>query len=146
MPLYGLPPMIRRVTRCDAMEVVGMHCTGVVSFSQICFYQFISGCFITPFRYLSGETVVRDRLIPNGSRSGDLDLQRGPRFTVGRGPVPRHATIAGDRPPRYGEKNGPSYRRAWALGCHTRMASGFPSPCNDRGGQAPALRKKTVPC
>ena len=29
-------------------------------------------------------------------------------FTVGRGPVPRHAaiapTLAGDRPPRYGEK------------------------------------------
>ena len=41
MPLYGLPPMMRRVTRCDAMEIVGMHCTGVVSFSQVCFYQFI---------------------------------------------------------------------------------------------------------
>ena len=24
-------------------------------------------------------------------------------LTVGRGPVPRHATIAGDRPPRYGD-------------------------------------------
>lgn len=35
MPLYGLPPMIRRVTQCDAMEIVGMHCTGVVSFSQV---------------------------------------------------------------------------------------------------------------
>ena len=23
--------------------------------------------------------------------------------------------------------------------------SGFPSPCNDRGGQAPALREKTGP-
>ena len=28
------------------------------------------------------------------------------RFTVGRGPVPRHATIAGDRPPRYGPGRG----------------------------------------
>ena len=43
---------------------------------------------------------------------------------------PRHATIAGDRPPRYGEKNAPSYRRARAC----------PSPCNDREGQALALR------
>ena len=25
------------------------------------------------------------------------------RFTVGRGPVPRHATLAGNRPPRYGK-------------------------------------------
>ena len=64
--------------------------------------------------------------------------------TVGRGPVPRHAavyrTLAGDRPPRYGNtrvswaKNGPPSRRARAC----------PSPCcglsEDRGGQAPALR------
>ena len=25
-----------------------------------------------------------------------------PLFTVGRGPVPRRATLTGDRPPRYG--------------------------------------------
>ena len=58
------------------------------------------------------------------SGSGDPELRslgtraiaedRPPRYggknvpiTVGRGPVPRHATIAGDRPPRYGTKNGP---------------------------------------
>ena len=63
------------------------------------------------------------------------------RFTVGRGPVPRHApiagetrsdarmaegpratepeTIAGDRPPRYGIQHAPLYRRARAC----------PSPC-----------------
>ena len=79
-------------------------------------------------------------------------------FTVGRGPVPRHApiagethsdarmetsegpratepeTIAGDRPPRYGSQNGSLSRRARAC----------PSPCcgltETRGGQAPALR------
>ena len=42
-----------------------------------------------------------------------------------------------------------NYRRARALACHTRMASGFPSPClahsNDRGGQAPALRVSRPP-
>ena len=57
--------------------------------------------------------------------------------TVGRGPVPRHAPIAGDRPPRYGEKNASLHRRARAC----------PSPCNDRGGQAPALRyARPPPC
>ena len=49
--------------------------------------------------------------------------------------------IAGDRPPRYEKKTLPSHRRARAC----------PSPClalaqsNVRGGQAPALRKKTLP-
>ena len=82
-------------------------------------------------------------------------------FTVGRGPVPRHRfavrpshlcssgspdpdlfvirrsqttevethimtmELAGDRPPRYGEKR-PLHRRAWALACHTRRRAGFP--------------------
>ncbi len=65
-------------------------------------------------------------------------------ITVGRGPVPRHAAIltenvchlclpgvfchvwkiAGDRPPRYEKKRS------------------FLSPMKNRGGQAPALRKK----
>ena len=69
-------------------------------------------------------------------------------LTVGRGPVPRHApiaeetrsdarmetseglratgpkTIAGDRPPRDGIRNGLGHRRARAC----------PSPCTDRGG------------
>ena len=40
-------------------------------------------------------------------------------FIVGRGPVPRHAAIAGDRPPRYGKKTPPLHRRARAC----------PSPC-----------------
>ena len=34
-------------------------------------------------------SVVRDRLIANRSRSGDLDLQRGSCDPVARGPVPR---------------------------------------------------------
>ena len=50
---------------------------------------------------------------PERARSGDLALQRGmPRVTVGRGPVPRHRprhpTLAGDRPPRYGKYETPS--------------------------------------
>ncbi len=120
-----------------------------------------------------------------------------------RAGFPRHATIAGDRPPRYGQRKTPLYRRAracpspcrdlggnglgwhavfaqigrsrgtgpratvrekpslyrraWALGCHTRMRAGFPRHAaiaretawvgvrfsrrsGDRGGQAPALR------
>ena len=64
-------------------------------------------------------------------------------LTVVRGPVPRqrsctrNPTLAGDRPPRYGEKNATPSRRARAC----------PSPSfvhaqsNARGGQAPALRE-----
>ena len=51
---------------------------------------------------------------PRATVSGTVTIKNAP-FTVGRGPVPRHATIAGDRPPRYGA-------------------------CNDREGQALALR------
>ncbi len=47
-------------------------------------------------------------------------MHRAYRTTVGRGPVPRHAPIA------------PHHRRARAC----------PSPCSDRGGQAPALRAR----
>ena len=69
-------------------------------------------------------------------------------FTVGRGPVPRHAavyrTLAGDRPPRYGnrtvswQQNGPLHRRARAC----------PSPCRGlpktRGRQSPRYGIGTV--
>ena len=78
--------------------------------------------------------VVRERPLPNGSRSGDLDLQSlarerwrgtGPRptmrggvfFTVARGPVPRERwserTMARDRPSPYDE-GGVFYRSAGA--------------------------------
>ena len=57
--------------------------------------------------------------------------------TVGRGPVPRHAsrtpTFAGDRPPRYGEKTA-LHRRERACLSPSSVHS------NVRGGQAPALR------
>ncbi len=68
-------------------------------------------------------------------RGGQAPALRYPKrlpFTVGRGPVPRHAaiagnspramepeTIAGDRPPRYGAQHGSFLRRARAC----------PSPC-----------------
>ena len=103
---------------------------------------------------------VRDQASPNyglwghaGDRGGNPLAcacgRRGPpryglqgclRFTVGRGPVPRHAsveetalvggwfsrrsTLAGDRPPRDGEKKRADYRRARAC----------PSPCLGREG------------
>ena len=65
--------------------------------------------------------------------------------TVARGPVPRHAAIAGDRPPRYDKRRflgpkGPKTMRpkkrcalprsARALGCHTRIRAGFPRHCS----------------
>ena len=73
----------------------------------------------------------------SGTRHSTIAGDRPPRYGeknaslhVGRGPVPRRAavyrTIAGDRPPRYGENDGFRYRRAWALGCHTRIRAGFP--------------------
>ena len=91
--------------------------------------------------------LVKDR--SSGSPDSErVDGKKTARVTVGRGPVPRHRshtpTIAGDRPPRYGNRNGSFLRRARAC----------PSPCSDRGGnplgcaygiRAPALRLKTVP-
>ena len=73
-----------------------------------------------------------------GDRPPRYGLQGRFRFTVGRGPVPRRAsvgtgkrpwavddfradrTIAGDRPPRYGKRPSPFHRRARAC----------PSPCH----------------
>ena len=63
-------------------------------------------------------------------------------FYVGRGPVPRHAAIAGDRPPRYGNKNGSWHRRAWALGCHTRIREGFPRHAAIAGDRPPRYGNK----
>ena len=82
-----------------------------------------------------------------------------------RAGFPRHASIAGDRPPRYGpldvivgrwdnlslamhrSREKPARMRVWhprapalrAFG-HYRRAWACPSPCHARGGQAPALR------
>ena len=44
--------------------------------------------------------------LDDGARGGQAPALREKNMplTVGRGPVPRHATIAGDRPPRYGKK------------------------------------------
>ena len=70
-------------------------------------------------RCLSFATVWGMREIA-GDRPPRYEGKR-PEF-VGRGPVPRHATIAGDRPPRYGMEH-----------------------ANDRGGQAPALRLEKPP-
>ena len=84
-----------------------------------------------------------DRLIATGSRSGDLDLQKGrssptvarvpvPRdlsitgarglspahffsfWSVGRGPVPRNRCLARDRPSPYGKRGRSGYRSAGA--------------------------------
>ena len=59
-----------------------------------------------------------------------LRLSRPSPFTVGRGPVPRHRsgtpTIAGDRPPRYGEKTSfvlfRSVRTCMSIAVETRRA------------------------
>ena len=68
-----------------------------------------------------------------------------PAFTVGRGPVPRHAAIAGDRPPRYGEKNaflhvgrGPSdaTRAGERVPLAMRFAVRSPHPCRSRSSEA----------
>ena len=81
-----------------------------------------------------GEIHIVTMEFAGETRSDACMASEGPRatkknaipLTVGRGPVPRHRsrtpTFAGDRPPRYGKKR-------------------F---LNHRGGQAPALRKKTV--
>ena len=65
---------------------------------------------------IARETRSDARRAAEGSRVTVIERSRGtgpratgPRtlcFTVGRGPVPRHATIAGDRPPRYGIQDG----------------------------------------
>ena len=99
-------------------------------------------------RHAIGYTNAR-----GGNPLGCADGIRGPpRYgkrnaphTVGRGPVPRHAsdtrTLAGDRPPRYGNRR-VSESKPIPL---PRRARACPSPClgytNNRGGQAPALRE-----
>ena len=122
---------------------------------------------------------VRVRPSP-GDRGGQAPAlrARGHHLFVGRGPVPRHATriptIAGDRPPRYGEKRMPLRSRGTgprATGLRTvpctvgrgpvpRHAPRIPTiagdrpprygtggtvfSLDDRGGQAPALRDPAV--
>ena len=55
-------------------------------------------------------------------------------FLVGRGPVPRHAAIAGDRPPRYDKKRhfivgrGPVPRHAFCCQILPLCSSGAPAP------------------
>ena len=92
------------------------------------------------------------RVLQRSRGTGPRATGKKRHFTVGRGPVPRHRrctpTFAGDRPPRYGPQPGrfflslvcdrliangraphstrPFYRRARALGCHTRIRAGFP--------------------
>ena len=61
-------------------------------------------------------------------------------FIVGRGPVPRHATIAGDRPPRYGCQDRPRFI-VWR-GPVPRHRSRNPSIAGDR---PPRYGKKTPP-
>ena len=80
----------------------------------------------------------RTRLCRLGSPDPDLFVIRRAQTTEEKTHIGT-LEIAGDRPPRYGEKTPSPHRRARAC----------PSPClglpNDRGGQAPALREKTPP-
>ena len=75
----------------------------------------------------------------SGARGGQAPARRLRRsfcFTVGRGPVPRHAWVhrsvrafqrsRGTGPRATVLRQPPFHRRAWALGCHTRMRAGFP--------------------
>ena len=63
--------------------------------------------------------------------AGVIAGDRPPRYgeknvplTVGRGPVPRHATNAGDRPPRYGSGRGSPRHAPFGIGCsRTTVAS-----------------------
>ena len=70
-------------------------------------------------------SVVCDRLITNGSRSGDLDLQSLARERWRGTPVRRRGWNPA-RAPRPTVKGIVFYRRAGALGCHTRIREGFP--------------------
>ena len=109
-------------------------------------------------------SVVRERLLPIGSRSGDLDLQMigvsGDRG--GQAPALRcGGMFAGDRPPRYGEKNPLLYVGRGPVPRHASIAGPISvvrerllpigsrsgdldlqmiGVSGDRGGQAPALR------
>ena len=82
--------------------------------------------------------LVKDR--SSGSPDPErVDGKKTPRITVGRGPVPRHRshtpTIAGDRPPRYGEKNASSSRRA--------VEKSVPRHAAIAGAGAPELQRWT---
>ena len=53
---------------------------------------------------VAGETRSDARVASEGPRA---PVKKTPLLYVGRGPVPRHAAIAEDRPPRYGKKTVP---------------------------------------
>ncbi len=105
-----------------------------------------------PPRYgiLSGPFYRRARACPSPCQRS---RGTGPRatvtltfsFTVGRGPVPRQAPIAGDRPPRYGILSGPFYRRARACPSPSQRSRGKPARMRGWHPRAPALREKTAP-
>ena len=87
--------------------------------------------------------------MPVGETSGlDFRIGTGMRLpiTVGRGPVPRHASVyrklAGDRPPPYGEKTAscPYRSRAPTFAGDRPPRYGEKRFLSQRGGQAPALR------
>ena len=88
------------------------------------------------------ETLAGDRPPRYGSQNRPFCRSRAPALdpiairrsqtTEGSTRVCPSPAIAGDRPPRYGIRNVPFYRRARAC----------PSPCNDREGQALALRAR----
>ena len=61
-----------------------------------------------------------------GGQAPALREEKSLPHTVGRGPVPRHATIAGDRPPRYGGQD--AYHRARTRPAHLPCSSGSPDP------------------
>ena len=67
-----------------------------------------------PHAHARGFPLAMLRIIQRSRGTGPrATVARPSPFTVGRGPVPRHAavypTIAGDRPPRYGK--GGDFRR-----------------------------------
>ena len=75
--------------------------------------------------------------MPRSRGTGPRATKKKRRFlTVGRGPVPRHAAIAGDRPPRYGRCgvcSSPLWGRIWRA-CAVRDLAipdyrGGVSPC-----------------
>ena len=137
-------------------------CNNYTTFSRVCQIKNARKCeiamILTNFRVFCqvflGKNVLHHVFFSVGETSWSR-CGRKPPFIVGRGPVPRHATIAEDRPPHYEKKRHLIVdQRSRGTGPRTTMkknatpqrsARACPSPCNDRGGQAPALQKKRHP-
>ena len=130
---------VRRSQRAFKARLRGSICVNPIYLYYILFSKKVRVFFANIFLWENKGNFVY-------KRAGFIISERSRRkkthpFHVGRGPVPRHATIAGDRPPRYVKKNAPC--------CQTKNArvtvGRGPVPRQRSGTRPPLLCRSRAP-